>query len=109
MSSPCTRTAHVAQSGDAPDMGVLNASDRVTSEHQAGARKRARNQVTDRRTDGSDLPTRDLMAAIVAPQRGALAPAYLVYNNYNVILKWNRSDYFATAVGRLADRLAAGG
>ena len=62
-----------------------------------------------RRTDGSDLPTRDLMAAIVAPQRGALAPAYLVYNNYNVILKWNRSDYFATAVGRLADRLAAGG
>ena len=49
------------------------------------------------------------MAAIVAPQRGALAPAYLVYNNYNVILKWNRSDYFATAVGRLADRLAAGG
>jgi membrane-bound lytic murein transglycosylase B len=62
-----------------------------------------------RRTDGSDLPTRDLMAAIVAPQRGALAPAFLVYNNYNVILKWNRSDYFATAVGRLADRLAAGG
>ena len=62
-----------------------------------------------RRTDGSDLPTRDLMAAIIAPQRGAPAPAYLVYNNYNVILKWNRSDYFATAVGRLADRLAAGG
>ena len=30
---------------------------------------------------------------------------YLVSENYKVLLKWNRSRYFATAVGTLADRL----
>ena len=32
---------------------------------------------------------------------------FLVYPNYSVILKWNRSNYFAVAVGTLADRIAA--
>lgn len=58
-----------------------------------------------RRLDGSDLPDRDLQAWIVMPGK-AEGPAYLVYSNYQVILKWNRSDYFATAVGTLADRIA---
>lgn len=35
--------------------------------------------------------------------------AYLVYQNYHVLLHWNRSRYFATAVGLLADAIAAGG
>ncbi|MDF5544255.1 lytic murein transglycosylase, partial [Vibrio parahaemolyticus] len=30
---------------------------------------------------------------------------YLVYNNYNVLMKWNRSYYFALAVSHLADRI----
>ncbi|MEM7617582.1 MAG: lytic murein transglycosylase [Pseudomonadota bacterium] len=30
---------------------------------------------------------------------------YLIYNNYKVLLKWNRSLYFATAVGLLADNV----
>lgn len=30
---------------------------------------------------------------------------YLVYENYHVLLKWNRSRYFATAVGLLADAI----
>ncbi|MEW4556451.1 lytic murein transglycosylase, partial [Vibrio cholerae] len=29
-----------------------------------------------------------------------------VYNNYNVLMKWNRSHYFALAVSHLADRIA---
>ena len=58
-----------------------------------------------RRDTGADLPTRQLKAAVVAPDRKSIKPAYLVYNNYNVILKWNRSDYFATAVGILSDQL----
>ena len=33
-------------------------------------------------------------------------PAFLVYNNYMTVLKWNRSTYFAMAVGHLADRIA---
>lgn len=56
-----------------------------------------------RRPDGRDLPTRDLPASIVLPQDGASAPAYMVYDNFRVILKWNRSNYFAIAVGTLAD------
>ena len=34
------------------------------------------------------------------------APPHLVYQNFRTILKWNRSHYFATAVGTLADRIA---
>ena len=56
-----------------------------------------------RRPDGRDLPTRDLPASIVLPQEGESEPAYMVYENYKVILKWNRSNFFAIAVGTLAD------
>lgn len=58
-----------------------------------------------RRPGGANLPARNLPAYIVAPQRGALAPAFVAYSNYDAILKWNRSNYFAIAVGTLADRL----
>jgi membrane-bound lytic murein transglycosylase B len=34
---------------------------------------------------------------------GPGGPAYLVFSNYRVILRWNRSDYFAMSVVRLAD------
>jgi membrane-bound lytic murein transglycosylase B len=57
-----------------------------------------------RRADGGDLPTRDLMASVVIPD-GSDGPAFVVYDNFHVILKWNRSTYFAIAVGSLADRL----
>jgi membrane-bound lytic murein transglycosylase B len=58
-----------------------------------------------RKIDGSDLPVASLNASIVLPD-GKGGPAYLVYNNYRVIMKWNRSTYFATSVGLLADALA---
>ena len=38
---------------------------------------------------------------------GADGPAYLAYPNFKVILKWNRSDFFAIAAGLLADRIGA--
>lgn len=56
------------------------------------------------RADGSDLPKRDLKASIVFTE-GPGSAAYMVYNNYRTILKWNRSTYFAVAVGTLADRI----
>ena len=31
---------------------------------------------------------------------------FVVYDNYRTILRWNRSDYFASAVGMLSDRIA---
>ena len=58
-----------------------------------------------RRADGSDLPGRDLPASILLPA-GADGPAFAVYENFRVTLKWNRSNYFALAVGLLADRIA---
>ncbi len=61
-----------------------------------------------RREDGSPLPTRDLNASIVLPG-GAGGPAYVVYDNYRSILRWNRSLYFATAVGHLSDRIEGRG
>jgi membrane-bound lytic murein transglycosylase B len=53
--------------------------------------------------DGSDP-----MAGLVAPDGFGMA-TYLVYPNYDVIMHWNRSTYFATSVGLLADAISAGG
>lgn len=55
--------------------------------------------------DGNALPKSALSASVILPA-GAEGPAYLAYNNYRVILRWNRSHYFAIAVGRLADQIA---
>ncbi len=46
-------------------------------------------------------------AALVFPGK-SYEGAYLVSPNYHVILKWNRSRYFATAVGTLAERIGNG-
>ncbi|MGE3939891.1 MAG: lytic transglycosylase domain-containing protein [Nitrospirales bacterium] len=54
--------------------------------------------------DGADLPDSHMQGAIVLPD-GHGGPAFLVYDNYRVIMKWNRSTYFATSVGLLADAL----
>lgn len=57
-----------------------------------------------RRHDGSDLPTRQLPASIVRPD-GPDSQAYMVYDNFRTTLEWNRSTYFALAVGHLADAM----
>lgn len=59
-----------------------------------------------RRSNGDDLPTRQLPASLILPG-GPEGPAFLTYSNYRVLLKWNRSHYFATTVGQFADMLAA--
>lgn len=59
-----------------------------------------------RRSNGDDLPTRQLTASLILPG-GQGGPAFLTYPNYRVLLKWNRSHYFATTVGQFADILAA--
>jgi membrane-bound lytic murein transglycosylase B len=48
------------------------------------------------------LPDQSLSASLIEPG-GADGPAFLVFDNYRTILKWNNSSYFATAVGSLAD------
>ncbi len=57
------------------------------------------------RHGGGALPQDTISSSIVAPD-GVNGEAYVVYNNYQTIMDWNRSTYFATSVGLLADRLA---
>lgn len=36
---------------------------------------------------------------------GVNGPAYAIYPNFDVLMRWNRSGYFAVAVGRLSDKI----
>ena len=58
-----------------------------------------------RKADGGDLPKRDLPAVLVRPSAG-MNPVFAVYSNYESLLRWNRSSYFAISVGILSDRIA---
>ncbi|MBW3138822.1 lytic murein transglycosylase [Ferrimonas balearica] len=57
-----------------------------------------------RRFDGSALPARDIEASLVFPD-DADGRVYLAYANYDALMRWNRSHYFAVAVGYLSDRI----
>lgn len=57
-----------------------------------------------RRLNQTDLPQRNIMAQLIRPAN-AQGRAFLVYGNYDVLLKWNSAHSFAIAVGTLADRL----
>lgn len=57
-----------------------------------------------RRSNHQDLPRVDIQAYLIAPG-GEKGRIYLVYHNFDVIMRWNRSHYFATGVGYLADRI----
>lgn len=60
-----------------------------------------------RKADGSNLPTRPISASLIEAEKGK-GPTFVIYENFEVILKWNRSTFFALAVGHLADRLGGG-
>ena len=62
-------------------------------------------QLGVRKLSGQDLPQRNLLSSIIRPEKGQIGPAFVIYKNYEVILKWNRSNYFATAVGLLSDKI----
>ncbi|MEZ5560422.1 MAG: lytic murein transglycosylase [Pseudomonadales bacterium] len=59
-------------------------------------------------TAGEPLPAIDLPARLLVPA-GHAGPAFLTYPNFDVIMRWNRSEYYALAVGHLADRIAGAG
>ena len=54
--------------------------------------------------DGTDLKT-NLRAALIIPDGKPNTPAYLVFSNYEKILKWNRSLRFGISVCTLADMI----
>ncbi len=61
-------------------------------------------------TDAFDHPldSAPIEAALVVPA-GHQGPAFLAYHNFRVIMGWNRSEFYAIAVGHLADRIAGAG
>jgi len=60
-----------------------------------------------RQANGEPLPSADMQGSVLVPM-GHRGPAFLVYDNFEVIMKWNRSQAYAIAVGHLADRIAGG-
>lgn len=63
------------------------------------------NQMGVKLAGGAPIPANAPTMALMYPGQPGEG-AYLITSNYNVILKWNRSRYFATAVGTLADGIA---
>ena len=60
-----------------------------------------------RRQDGRALPAVDIQASLISMDDGE-GPTYLIYDNFRVLMRWNKSRYFATSVGLLSDALRAG-
>ena len=63
-------------------------------------------QVTQ--VSGKTLGDSDLKAALLIPA-GHTGSAFMVYSNFDVILRWNNSEYYGIAVGHLADRIRGQG
>lgn len=61
-----------------------------------------------RQSSGADLPREDMQASLLVPT-GHGGPAFLVYDNFHVIMRWNRAEAYALAVGHLADRINGAG
>ncbi len=58
------------------------------------------------RVDGGRLPPgADIVGSVLQPDTGGRS--FLVYDNFRVLLKWNRSVYFGLAVGLLADAVGS--
>ncbi|MGB9130498.1 MAG: lytic murein transglycosylase [Thiobacillus sp.] len=57
--------------------------------------------------DGRALPDATGGAAVVLPQ-GWQGPAFMVFENFDVVMRWNRSVNYALAVAQMAQQLAGG-
>lgn len=60
--------------------------------------------------NGKPLPLAKISASVIRADSTndgvtVQGPTYLVYDNFRVFMKWNRSTFFALAAGTLADRL----
>lgn len=78
------------------DLIGLNTSKRIGQWQELGVRQ----------DDGAKLPARQLRASIIIPERDRPEVAFMVYSNFRATLKWNRSIFFASAVGLLSDAIA---
>ena len=61
-----------------------------------------------RRAAGKTFPRQGDIAFLTAPA-GARGPAFLMIDNFAVIMKYNPAEAYALAIGHLADRIRGGG
>tara|TARA_R110002167_G_scaffold57869_1_gene164293 strand:- start:8852 stop:10135 length:1284 start_codon:yes stop_codon:yes gene_type:complete len=61
-------------------------------------------QLGVQQTNNQALPAYDIQAELYLPS-GYQGPAFLLYPNFNVIMKWNLSKSYALSVGILANKL----
>jgi membrane-bound lytic murein transglycosylase B len=59
-------------------------------------------------TSGSLVASLDAPASMLVPA-GHSGPVFLVYDNFRVLMHWNRSEWYSIAAGYLADRIAGTG
>lgn len=91
---PAERWGREVRLPDGFDYALAETERTVTSWREQGLRQ----------ANGDPLPAADLTARLIVPT-GAEGPAFLVYPNFDVIMRWNPSRFYALSVGRLADRL----
>ncbi|MBO5443009.1 MAG: lytic murein transglycosylase [Alphaproteobacteria bacterium] len=60
-------------------------------------------QIGIKTAEGLDLPFDETMKASIIVPEGRKGSAFLMFDNFRVIMKWNRSENYALAVGMLAD------
>ena len=63
------------------------------------------NQMGITKADGASLGTSDETGYVVVPA-GHTGPAFIAYHNFRIIMRWNNSEFYAIAVGKLADQIA---
>lgn len=49
-----------------------------------------------------DLPEDSIPASVIQPYGG---PALMIFNNFRVLMRWNRSTYYAGTVGYMAEKI----
>ena len=81
------------------DFNLANAREKTVTEWHALGIKRS---------DSKPLGNSDIQGKLIVPA-GFTGPAFLAYDNYNIIRRWNNSQSYAIAVGRLATRINGGG
>ena len=57
-----------------------------------------------KKIDGANLPLVNINAKLLIVDKMS-KNSFLVYNNFETLLKWNRSNYFALSVGLLSDKI----
>lgn len=56
------------------------------------------------KANGNTVGDTDIPSKLIIPA-GHEGPAFLAYHNFNVILRWNNSEFYGIAVGQLANRI----